>query len=119
MKKINAEKSTALGGMPPYNLVAVEEAYDWSSGTKGNQIGINYTILRGADMEKQRVFVRGNVPIVDAESVLVRVKEFKFVLVDFDGLTASVSADKNGNIRIYAEAEAVRVVQPQATAPRA
>jgi len=117
MRKILLDKAVALGGPAPYNLISADDAFDWSVGTKGPRIGTNYTILRLCDMEKQRVFVPDAVPAISAEAVQQSATEMQFVKVDFDGLTATVSADKSGNLRIYAEAKVVRIVQPQ-TAPR-
>lgn len=114
MRKIAVEKITALGGAAPYNLVAVEDAHDWSSGSKGSRIGTQYTILRMTDMEKQRVFVPDNAPAVSPDNVLQGASSMQFYKVDFDGLTASVSADKSGNLRIYAEATAIRFVKQDA-----
>lgn len=103
----------ALGGPAPYNLVSVEDAFDWSSGSKGPRIGSYYTVLRRADMEKQKVLVRDSAPIVDAETVTQYTTGMRFIQVDFDGFSASVYADRTGNLRISASAEAVRVVSPQ------
>lgn len=113
MKKFVLDKATALGGLAPYNLVAVDDAFDWSSGTKGSRIGSNYTVLRLRDMEKQRVFVPDATPAISAEVVQQGATTMQFVKADFDDVAATVSADKSGNLRIYAEAKAVRIVQPQ------
>lgn len=114
MRKFPLDKETALGGPAPYNLVSVDASFDWSSGSKGPQIGINYTTLRLSDMEKVRVFVRDSAPAVSAEIVAQHATAMEFIRADFDGFTASVSADKTGSLRIYAEAEAIRIIQPQA-----
>lgn len=108
----------ALGGPAPYNLVGVEDGFDWSAGSKGPRIGTYYTVLRRADMEKQRVLVRDSTPIVSADTVAQYAAEMHFIQVDFDGFSASVSADRTNNLRIYAEAEAVRVIQPQSGAKK-
>lgn len=112
MRKILLDDKTALGGTSPHRLIAVEDAFDWSSGSKGPRIGSYYTILRVIDLEKQRILVRDTAPVVPPEAVAQRASAMQFVLADFVGLTASVSADKTGNLRIYAEAEAVKIVQP-------
>ena len=112
MRKILLNEITALGGTSPHKLIAVEDAFDWSSGAKGPRIGTNYTILRMVDLEKQRIFVRDTGPVVPPETVAQRASTMQFIPVAFEGLTASVSADKSGNLRIYAEAEAVKIVQP-------
>lgn len=111
MRKILLDEMTALGGTSPYKLIAVEDAFDWSSGSKGPRIGSYYTILRVIDLEKQRILVRDTAPAVPPEAVAQRASAMQFVLVDFVGLTASVSADKTGNLRIYTEAEAVKIIQ--------
>ena len=112
MKKIILDEITALGGNPPYQLVAVENAFDWSSGSKGPRIGTNYIILRKNDLEKQKVFIRDTGPIVAPDTVSQRASSMQFVPVIFESLSASISADKTGNLRIYAEAAAVKIVQP-------
>lgn len=112
IRKITLDEITALGGPPPHRLTAVEEAFDWSSGSKGPRVGSYYTVLRLIDLEKLRVLVRDTAPAVPPETVAQRASTLQFVLVEFVGLTASASSDKTGNIRIYAEAEAVKVVQP-------
>lgn len=112
MRKIIIDLLTALGGNAPYNLIAVDDAYDWTSGSKGPRIGSYYTVLRMIDLEKQRVLVRDTAPVVSPDTVAQRASAMQFVPVAFEGLTASVSADKTGNLRIYAEAEAVKVIQP-------
>lgn len=117
MRKILVDKSTALGGNAPYNLVGVDDAFDWSSGSKGSRIGTHYTVLRIADMEKQRVFVPDSTPVVTSEAVLQGTSTMQFYKVDFEGFTASVSADKSGGLRIYAEATAIKFVKPE-TPPR-
>lgn len=111
MRKIALDEITALGGTSPYRLILVEDAFDWSSGSKGPRIGSYYTVLRLIDLEKQRVLVRDTAPAVPPEAVAQRASTMQFVLADFVGLTASVSADKTGNLRIYAEAEAVKIIQ--------
>jgi len=110
MKKIVAEKTTVLGGAAPYNLVSVEDAFDWSSGNRGERIGTYYTILRLTDMEKQRVFVREAAWAIDPEAVQQAANLLKFLQVDFDGFTGTVSTDRNGALRIYAEAESVKII---------
>ena len=113
MRKISLNANTALCGSGPYPLAGVEDAHDWSSGSKGPRVGTYYTLLRTADMEKVRVLVRDSAPAVSAEIVAQHAAAMQFIRVDFDGFTASVSADKSGNLRIYAEAEVIRVIQPQ------
>lgn len=113
LRKLVLSIIVALGGAAPYNLVALEEAYDWSSGSRGPRIGTYYVVLRRADMEKQRVFIREPAPVVDANIVAQQAAEMRFIQVDFDGFTASVSADKTCNLRIYAEAQGIRIIQPQ------
>lgn len=112
MRKITIDEITALGGPSPQRLIAVEDAFDWSNGSKGPRIGSYYTVLRMIDLEKQRVLVRDTAPVVSPDTVAQRASAMQFVPVAFEGLTASVSADKTGNLRIYAEAEAIKVVQP-------
>ena len=111
LKKLFLDKVAALGGSAPYNLVGVEDAHDWSNGSKGSRIGTYYTILRVTDMEKQRVFVPDNAPAISADAVLQGAASLKFYQVDFDGLSAFVSPDKSGNLRIYAEATAIRFIK--------
>jgi len=118
MRKMPITKDTALGGPGPYNLVGVEDGFDWSSGTKGLRIGTHYTILRLTDMEKQRVFIRDTAPAIPADAVLQGAAAMQFYQVNFNGLAASVSADKSGNLRVYAEASAIQIVQPQAAQKR-
>lgn len=113
VRKINLDENTALCGSGPYPLISVEDAHDWSSGSRGPRIGTYYTTLRSADMEKVRVLVRDAAPAIAAETVNQYAAALRFIRVDFDGFTASVSADRTGNLRIYAEANAIRVVQPQ------
>ncbi len=113
-KKIQLDANAALCGPGPYPVAGVDDAYDWSSGSKGPRIGTYYTILRTADMEKVRVLVRDAAPLVNAETVAQYTAAMQFLRVAFEGFTASVSADKAGNLRIYAEAEAIHIVQPQA-----
>ena len=115
LKKLFLDKVAALGGSAPYNLVGVEDAHDWSNGSKGSRIGTYYTILRVTDMEKQRVFVPDNAPAVSPDAVLQGAATLKFYQVDFDGVTAFVSTDKTGNLRVYAEATAIRFVKTDAT----
>ena len=112
MRKIPLNEITALGGPSPHRLAAVEDAFDWSSGVKGPRIGSYYVVLRMIDLEKQRVLVRDTTPVVSPDTVAQRASTMQFVPVTFEGLTARVSADKTGNLRIYAEAEAVKIVQP-------
>lgn len=114
MRKIVLDPITALGGPAPYNLVAAEDAFDWTSGSKGPRIGTNYTILRRIDLEKQRIFVPDTAPAVSPETVAQHASAMQFVPVDFVNLNATAAADKAGNLRIYAEAEAVKIVQPAA-----
>lgn len=118
MRNIIIAMLSALCGNGNFPLAAVTDAFDWTNGIKGPRIGTYYTILRTADMEKVRVLVRDSAPIIDAETVARYAAAMQFVRVDFDGFTASVSADKTGNLRIYAEAEAIRLVQPQAGAKK-
>lgn len=110
MKKLEITKEVACGGLPSYNLIDVKDAFDWSSGARGDRIGTYYTILRLADMEKQRIFVRDTAPVADPVIVQQAAATLKFVQVDFDGFSSHVYTDKAGAIRIIAEAEAIRLV---------
>lgn len=112
MNSMKLDKMTALGGAAPYALVEISEAFDWSAGKKGDCIGMNYTVLRTVDMEKQRVFVPNTESVVSAEVIENGVATFQFVRVDFDGVTAKAIVDKSGGIRIYAEATSVKVISP-------
>lgn len=103
-----------MGGPAPYNLVAIEDAFDWTSGPKGPQIGTKYTILRRIGLEKQRIFVSYTAPVVSPEMVTQHASAMQFVPMDFVNLNATATVDKSGNLRIYAEAEAVKIVQPAA-----
>lgn len=114
MNSMKVDKITALGGAAPYALVEITEAFDWSSGKKGDCIGMNYTVLRAVDMEKQRVFVPSMEPVVSADVVEKGVADFQFVWVDFDSVTAKAAVDKFGGIKVYAEATAVKVISPNA-----
>jgi len=117
-RKILLDASTALCGPGPYPLAGVDDAYDWTSGSKGPRIGTYYTVLRTADMEKVRVFVHDTAPAVAAETVAQYAAAMQFIRVNFTGFSASVSADKTGNLRIYAEAEAIHIAQSQAGAKK-
>ena len=110
MKKIQINKEAACGGLPPYNLISVEDAFDWSSGKRGDRTGTYYTILRVSDMEKQRIFVRDAAPAADLAAVQQAAAALAFIQVDFDNVTSHAYVDKTGSIRIIAEAEAVRLV---------
>lgn len=113
MRKIIADETTALGGPPPHTLVSEDDAYDWSNGTKGSRIGTNYTILRAIDLEKVRVLVRDPAPIVDP-AALENLGLTQLPKVLFDQLTATISVNtKTNGLIIYAEAAAVKLVQPQ------
>lgn len=114
MRKIPLDELSALGTSGPHALCAVEDAFDWSSGSKGPRIGTNYSVIRPADMEKVKVRVPDSAPVVAAEAVAKYIADMQFIYVTFDGFTASVSVDRTGNLRIYAEAESIRVVRPQA-----
>lgn len=113
LRKILVDSITALGGSAPYNLVGAEDAFDWSSGSKGPRIGTYYTILRISDMEKQRILVHDPAPAIDPATVLNGASKLQFYKVDFEGLTASVSPDKTGNLRIYAEAKSIKFITAQ------
>ena len=113
MRKIFADEPTALGGPAPYSLVGVDDAFDWSGNTKGARIGTFYTVLRMIDFEKVRVLVREPTPTVDP-ATLENMTLAQFPKVIFDHLTATISANsKTGSLSIYAEATAIKLVQPQ------
>lgn len=111
--KFALDETTALGGRGPHSLVDVSDAYDWENDKRGPRIGSYYTILRTNDMEKVRVLVRDTAPVIDQATVLQRVPTLQFVKVTFDRLTAYVTADAKRNLRITAEAAAVKVVNSQ------
>lgn len=113
MYKLAVDEVTALGGHGPHNIVDVSDAFDWDGDKRGPRIGSYYTVLRGIDLEKVRVLVRDSAPIVDQATVLQRVPTLQFVKVSFDRLTASVSADQKRNLRITAEAAAVKLFNSQ------
>lgn len=113
MFKLLLDEITALGGQGPHSVVDVTDAFEWDGDKKGSRIGTYYTILRAIDMEKVRVLVRGSAPIVDQPTVLQRVPTLQFIKVTFDRLTASVTADQKRNLRITAEAAAVKLYTPQ------
>lgn len=111
--KLALDEMTALGGRGPHSIVDVIDAYEWDNDKRGPRIGTYYTVLRANDMEKVRVLVRDTAPVIDQASVLQRVPTFQFVKVAFDRLTAYVTADAKRNLRITAEAAAVKIFNPQ------
>ena len=113
MFKLILDELTALGGHGPHCLVDVNDAFDWDNDKRGPRIGTYYTVLRGIDLEKVRVLVRDAAPVVDQATVLQRVPTLQFVKITFDRLTASVTADAKRNLRITAEAAAVKIFNPQ------
>lgn len=113
MYKLSLDEVSALGGHGPHSLVDVSDAFEWNGDKRGPRIGSHYTIIRGSDLEKVRVLVRDSAPVVDQATVLQRVPTLQFVRVTFDRLTASVSADQKRNLRITAEAAAVKIFSPQ------
>lgn len=113
MYKLPLDETSALGGRGPHSVVDVSDAFDWDGDKRGPRIGTYYTVLRAMDLEKVRVLVRDQAPSVDQATVLQRVPTLQFVKVNFDRLTASVSADQKRNLRITAEAAAVKLFTPQ------
>ena len=111
--KLALDEMTALGGRSPHSVVDVIDAYEWDNDKRGPRIGTYYTVLRANDMEKVRVLVKDTAPVIDQATVLQRVPTLQFVKVSFDRLTAYVTADAKRNLRITAEAAAVKVVNSQ------
>lgn len=113
MRKLIADELTALGGQPPHNLVAVDDAYEWNGDRKGPRIGTYYTILRQIDVEKVRVLVRDATPAVDPvafQSLTIA----QFPKVNFEQLTATIGINTRTNsLTIYAEAAAIKLVSTQ------
>lgn len=117
MRNLELDELTALGSPGPHSIVDINDAFDWDSGKRGSRIGSDYTVIRGNDLEKVRVFVRDSAPIVDPATVRQRVPTLQFVKVSFDHLRASVYADDKKNLHITAEATAVKLYAPQQRQP--
>lgn len=113
MFKLMLDEATALGGRGPHSIVDVSDAFDWENDKRGPRIGTNYTVLRGNDLEKVRVLVKDTAPVIDQATVLQRVPTLQFVKVTFDRLAAYVTADAKRNLRITAEAAAVKIFNSQ------